>query len=139
MLAAAEKAVDNAIDALFPERPTPALPSSHPHSDLVGKYHHPGYGTLSLRLEIDPDNASKEILVADRENLAFPTQWRFEHVSGDYWVVWRYSYVDTARPNAAYAARIGTAVSGAVDSISLQLPEAVVGKGPLEIVFARHD
>ncbi|OAR02021.1 hypothetical protein LLEC1_01619 [Akanthomyces lecanii] len=138
MLAAAEKAVDNAIDALFPERPTPALPSTHSHGGLVGEYHHPGYGTFQIRLETNPKNQSEDGLVAERDNLAFPTQWRFEHVSGDYWVIWRYSYTDTAKPNAAYAVRIDTAVSGAVESISLQLPETVDGKGPLEIVFVRH-
>lgn len=105
----------------------------------MGSYHHQGYGTLHLRLDTDPKNASKQILVADREKLAFPVQWRFEHVSGDYWVVWRYSYVDTARPSAVYAAHVDTTVSGDVQSISLQVSEGGAGKGPLEIVFARFN
>ncbi|XWW98537.1 hypothetical protein V2A60_006537 [Cordyceps javanica] len=136
-LAEGERAVDTAIDALFPDRPTPALPPPHSHSALVGQYYHPGYGRLDLHLVTDPGNASEKTLVADRRNLAFPVQWRFEHVSGSYWVIWRYSYVNTARPTAAYAARVATAVSGAVEGIHMQLPEETVGKEPLEIVFSK--
>ncbi|OAA70555.1 Beta-lactamase/transpeptidase-like protein [Cordyceps fumosorosea ARSEF 2679] len=142
LLAAGEEAVDNAVDALFPERPTPALPSTHAPAALVGSYHHPGYGTLDLCLDSasgsEDASRGRPVLVADRKNLAFPVQWRFEHVSGDYWVVWRYGLVDTARPNAAYAARVETAVSGAVASIVVQLSEQGLGEGPLEIIFSRQ-
>ncbi|KAM3515116.1 hypothetical protein MY11210_001234 [Beauveria gryllotalpidicola] len=137
-LAAAEKAIDDAIDTLFPHRPSPPLPSSHTHDALVGEYHHAGYGTLNLRLEADPRTAAARILVADRKNLVFPMQWRFEHVSGDYWAIWRYSYADTARPSAAYAARVETAVNGAVKSINMKLAQEVAGRESFEIVFSRQ-
>ncbi|KAM3537892.1 hypothetical protein ARSEF1564_009197, partial [Beauveria bassiana] len=140
-LAASEKAIDDSIDTLFPDRPSPPLPSTHTLNALVGDYHHPGYGTLHLRLDEanNPRNAAAErILVADRKNLAFPVQWRFEHVSGDYWAVWRYGFVDTARPSAAYAARVETAVNGAVKSINMKLAaEEVAGRVPDEIIFSR--
>ncbi|KAK8145949.1 hypothetical protein G3M48_003772 [Beauveria asiatica] len=137
-LAAAEKAIDDAIDTLFPDRPSPPLPSTHTLNALVGEYHHAGYGTLNLRLEANPRNAAERILVADRKNLAFPVQWRFEHVSGDYWAVWRYSYVDTARPSAVYAASVETAVNGAVKSINMKLAEEAAGREPDEIIFSRQ-
>ncbi|KAJ3492594.1 hypothetical protein NLG97_g5283 [Lecanicillium saksenae] len=138
-LEGAEKAIDNMIDILFPDRPTPALPSTHDLDAITGKYSHPGYGTLEVRLETNPENASEKILVADRDNLAFPVQWRFEHVSGDFWAVWRYGYVNTARPSLAYAAHVDTAASGTVKSFTLKMPEVVAGKDQLEIVFSRLD
>ncbi|KAJ6781817.1 hypothetical protein PWT90_06449 [Aphanocladium album] len=136
-LAGAEKAVANMIDILFPDRPTPALPSTHNLDAIAGKYSHPGYGIIEVRQQTNPQNSSEMILVADRDNLAFPVQWRFEHVSGDYWAIWRYGYVDSARPSVAYAAHVETAASGSVKSISLKMPEVVAGKDQHEIVFSR--
>lgn len=122
---------------LFPDRPSPALPATHKLDSVAGWYYHPGYGAIEFRLMTDPKNKAEEILVADRNGMGFPVQWRLEHVSGDNWICWRYGYVNTARPSGAYAAKMVTAVSGGVESFNLKMPEEVPGRAPNWIIFTR--
>lgn len=57
-------------------------------SQLTGTYHHPGYGTITLREEPHPEKSGEKILVADRPEMTWRYKLELHHASGDYWVVY---------------------------------------------------
>jgi hypothetical protein len=79
--------LDGAIDELFPNRPSPPLPPTLSTSQLVGKYHHAGYKTITLEEVPHPDGSDRKILVANRPEMTWNYRMEFHHASGDHWAV----------------------------------------------------
>ncbi|KAF4975797.1 hypothetical protein FZEAL_7457 [Fusarium zealandicum] len=77
----------NAVDIVYHKRPDHPLASPVDIKDLAGKYYDPGYETIELRVEPDPHNVGKEILVADREDTSWKIKSNLQHVSGAYWIM----------------------------------------------------
>ena len=82
----------NPLDRLYPQRPLVPAKSSFTISQLVGKYHHPGYGTVMLREDINTDNDKIPTLVCDRPETTWKYSMAITHVSGDYWITYVKSY-----------------------------------------------
>ncbi|PHH89700.1 hypothetical protein CDD83_5481 [Cordyceps sp. RAO-2017] len=79
---------DNVDQVLFPDRPSPPLPSTFKVEDLVGRYSGPGYGEFTLRQEPHPDKSGEKILVADRDDMTWRYRISMHHASGNYWGVY---------------------------------------------------
>lgn len=78
---------EKGLDITYPNRPDPPIPSPVSIGDLVGTYSHPGYGSVKLRIETDPNNPDKQLLLDDRPYTTWQWQWRLEHVSGTWWIM----------------------------------------------------
>lgn len=82
----------NPLDRLYPERPSISVASSFKISQLVGRYHHPGYGTLVLQEQPNSDNEKIPTLIADRPETTWKYSLLIKHVSGNYWITYVKSY-----------------------------------------------
>lgn len=80
----------NAVDELYPQRPDPLLPRSLPLERYTGTFYHAGYGSVTLQLAPSTiyRSANMTTLVADLPDLSWKLTMNFEHVSGEYWVVY---------------------------------------------------
>ncbi|KAK0617098.1 beta-lactamase/transpeptidase-like protein [Immersiella caudata] len=85
--------LDNAVDLLFPERNSHPLHPSLSLEQYAGRYYHPGYQNLTLELG-EKDENGKATLKADRTDFTWQTSARFEHVTGEYWIM--YSWIARA-------------------------------------------
>lgn len=57
-------------------------------SQIAGTYHDVGYGEFIFEERTHPDDTTKSILVATREEFLATLQYELHHVSGDYWIMW---------------------------------------------------
>jgi hypothetical protein len=73
------------IKQAFPNHPESKIPSSFKYIELVGSYYDPGYGTITFREEIDPENPEERLLVADRPEMTWKYRVRLHHAFADYW------------------------------------------------------
>lgn len=78
----------NAKNILYPNLPETPLPSSVKASQIAGTYQDAGYGEFIFEERPHPDDASKSILVATREEFLIAPRCELHHVSGDYWIMW---------------------------------------------------
>lgn len=79
-------------DRLYPERPSISVQSSFTVSQLVGRYYHPGYGTIVLHEQPNTDREKMPTLAADRQETTWKYSLSMTHVSGDYWATYVKSY-----------------------------------------------
>ncbi|KAJ9151255.1 Penicillin-binding protein 4 [Pleurostoma richardsiae] len=82
--------IKNAVDDLYPQRAKPGLPPALPIEAYVGTYFHPGYLNMTVELADAEARARKPQvqLVAERADFTWPVKCEFEHVSGEYWVMY---------------------------------------------------
>lgn len=100
--------IANAINKYYPHRPNRPSPPALPLDAYKGTYFHPGYLNFTLQLSTDPevqtylsrDNVS---FVAVRTDATWPTVNEFEHVSGEYWMMYQYYKEDPRGPLQEYA------------------------------------
>lgn len=78
----------NAKNILYPNVPETPLPSSVKPSQIAGIYHDAGYGEFIFEERTHPDDITKSILVATREEFLATLRYELHHVSGDYWIMW---------------------------------------------------
>lgn len=110
--------LNNPIDRLYPERPSVPVKSSFTISQLVGRYHHPGYGTVVLQKEPDNDGEMPK-LTADRPETTWKYSMTITHVSGDYWFTYVKSYAPLV--DQVLATRFVGDVSGKVRGMKFTL------------------
>lgn len=85
------KVPETAVDELYPERADPPLPRTLPLAGYLGTYYHAAYQNITLELvEEQPHSAedSKRELRAVREDFVWKMIFEFEHVSGEFWLVY---------------------------------------------------
>lgn len=84
-------AEDTALDELYPKRAVPPLPRALPIDNYLGTYYHPAYQNIELVKNesngTDDDAASRE-LKAVRDDFVWRMTFEFEHVSGEFWLVY---------------------------------------------------
>lgn len=91
--------IANAINKTFPHRPSTPIPAALPLAAYEGTYYHPAYLNFTLELTAD-----KTTFVANRSDATWLTINTFEHVSGEYWMVFQqYAYGDRNGPATEYA------------------------------------
>ncbi|ORY62645.1 putative penicillin-binding protein [Pseudomassariella vexata] len=84
--------IDNAVERLYPDRADPPLPHLLALEAYTGTYFHPAYQNLTINLangsetDIHRHN-TKPRLRAVREDVVWQNTFDFEHVSGEFWVV----------------------------------------------------
>lgn len=79
--------LENAEDILYPNRPKVPIPSPLDHGQIAGKYFDLGYGTLHIVEVASAGQSSRTSLVAKRPDMQIPYDLRFEHTSGNFWIV----------------------------------------------------
>ncbi|RYP50402.1 hypothetical protein DL768_004077 [Monosporascus sp. mg162] len=85
MLAAA----DDAVDRLYPRRADPPLPRALPLGDYAGTYFHAAYRNITIEVMDNSDGIDgKRELKAAREDFVWKMTFEFEHVSGEFWVIY---------------------------------------------------
>ncbi len=85
-------AVDHAVEILYPDhsRSNP-IPPALPSEQYVGTYYHPAYQNMTLELgETKKGTGAQRIasLKADRTGFTWQTVAEFEHVFGEYWIMY---------------------------------------------------
>ncbi len=130
--------VRNAVEILYPKRSKPALGMSLPLESYTGTYYHPGF----LNMTIDMADPSKTKmpnigLTAQRPEFSFASTNEFEHVSGEYWVV--YSYF-TKAPNSELdfgSVYFSLGSDGKVASVGIEWGSRPSGEGEGLILFEK--
>ncbi|KAK7752219.1 hypothetical protein SLS62_005753 [Diatrype stigma] len=82
---------DTALDELYPERADPPLPRALPIDDYLGTYYHPAYQHIRLvrnQSNGTGDDAGRRELKAVRDDFVWKMTFEFEHVSGEFWLVY---------------------------------------------------
>ncbi|KAJ0110014.1 hypothetical protein J7T55_014816 [Diaporthe amygdali] len=84
--------LEHAIDKYYPDRPEHSIPLSLPIEGYTGTYYHPGYLNFTVELA-DPGKTTraKAALTATRPYATWPSFNEFEHVSGEYWMIFMYT------------------------------------------------
>ncbi|CAN8098298.1 unnamed protein product [Discula destructiva] len=88
----------NAINKTYPDRPSKPIARALPLAAYQGTYYHPAYLNFTLNL------TSATTLSAVRSDATWPTFNDFEHVSGEYWMMFqRYQFGDRNGPATSYS------------------------------------
>ncbi|ODA81273.1 hypothetical protein RJ55_04237 [Drechmeria coniospora] len=87
IMAGAQHMLDNALDDIYPDRPETPAPATVAMEALAGTYHDPGYGNMTLQVDVDPDDAAEKILVGSRPDDTWPMEMKMHHISADYWIL----------------------------------------------------
>lgn len=113
------KSYDSAVDDLYPQRADPPLPRSLPLVEYTGTYFHPAYQNVTIGLGEDGVQ-----LRAGRHDFVWSMTFDFEHVSGEYWII----YIDMAKSpnllNGQFAkAEFRTGANGKVTEVAIEFLE----------------
>ncbi|RYP82795.1 hypothetical protein DL770_005505 [Monosporascus sp. CRB-9-2] len=80
---------DGAVDRLYPGRADPPLPRALPLGEYAGTYFHAAYRNISIEVIDNSDGIDgKRELKAAREDFVWKMSFEFEHVSGEFWVIY---------------------------------------------------
>ncbi|KAK8044924.1 beta-lactamase/transpeptidase-like protein [Apiospora rasikravindrae] len=82
---------DSAVDRLYPERTEQPLPPTLPLQKYAGTYYHPAYQNLTVEVDegtpLGSRQSSEPQLKATHPNAVWDNSYEFEHVSGEFWVI----------------------------------------------------
>ncbi|RYO74266.1 hypothetical protein DL766_001197 [Monosporascus sp. MC13-8B] len=112
---------DGAVDRLYPGRADPPLPRALPLGDYAGTYFHAAYRNIAIEVMDNSDGIDgKRKLKAAREHFVWTMAFEFEHVSGEFWVI----YVEP-RGSGAIVTLFGKAefkigITGKVESLKAE-------------------
>ena len=113
---------NNAPDVLFPNRVDPPIPPSLPFEKYAGTYYHPGYKYMKLQLGHRPGGRRPNAqFFAERLECTWQRVCDFEHVSGEFWVMYMSVVAGTAedkKDTAAVQFRVG--VNGEVSALGIE-------------------
>lgn len=117
----------NAINKTYPDRPSTPIPPALPLHAYEGTYYHPAYQNFTL--SIADATSSENKLVAYRPEATWPSINDFEHVTGEYWMMFHQYDVgernDAMREYAPVQFRIGA--NGKVAAMGITWLEVSVG------------
>lgn len=89
--------IANAINKTYPDRPSKPIPPALPLHAYAGTYYHAAYQTFTLTMASDT-------LMANRSNATWQTINEFEHVSGEFWMMFQqYGFGERNGPLLEYA------------------------------------
>ena len=115
-------------ERLYPRVPTKPLPSSLPLEAYSGLYNHPGYQNLTLKLAKPSDNLpladpTSKILHADALDRTWASVLDFEHVSGEYFLMYTSSpkMDGTTSLEGAVKAEFRLGASGRVEALGIAM------------------
>ncbi|OAA37616.1 Beta-lactamase/transpeptidase-like protein [Metarhizium rileyi] len=125
----------HAVDHLFPDRPSPSLPQTQNTSLLAGTYFDPGYGTIQLEAQADPEDAASTVLVGYRGGMMIDFDLLLRRVSGDYWVLYLTSAEVPLEMGDALAAKFEFGSDGAPCALEIVWDKAVPGLREVRVRF----
>lgn len=113
--------LDKAITKYYPNRPVPAISPSLPVEAYTGTYFHPGYLSFTLELATPGSTTrSKAALTAARKDVTWPTVNEFEHVTGEYWMMFQYMLDNPGGPMKEYApAQFRIGANGVAEALGI--------------------
>jgi hypothetical protein len=78
-----------AMDKYYPNRADPPLARILPLNKYLGTYHHPAYQNITLTLTEESGDGThpKRELRSAQTDFVWKVIYEFEHVSGEYWLV----------------------------------------------------
>lgn len=113
--------LDQAIAKYYPDRPLPAISTSLPIEAYTGTYFHPGY--LNFTLELAKPGSTKRpeaTLTATRLDATWPTVNEFEHVTGEYWMMFEFMFENPGGPMKEYApAQFRVGANGVAEALGI--------------------
>ncbi|KAI0129484.1 beta-lactamase/transpeptidase-like protein [Xylariales sp. AK1849] len=110
---------DNGVERLYPNRPDPPLPPARRIRDYTGTYYHPAYHNVTIELGL-----ARNDLRAIREDFVWQMTFDFQHVSGEFWIIWIDMKNSPNLLNGQLArAEFRTGVSGKVDELLIEFME----------------
>lgn len=117
-----EAKLERAIDKYYPDRPEHSIPPALPLEAYAGTYFHPGY--LNFTLEpVGPGHETKRAraaLTAERPDATWPSHNEFEHVSGEYWMIFMYTLQQPRGVIGEYApAQFRVGAGGRADALGV--------------------
>lgn len=98
----------------------------------AGTYYHPAYQYINLRVAESSHSNSKSTikLVADRPDVTWKLSMEFEHVSGEYWVVYlRFAHSKNGIMDEVSPAQFKIGADGSVEALGVtwgSTPDAMV-------------
>lgn len=134
-----ETGVKEAVETLYPDRPKPALPMHLPIEEYAGTYYHPGYQNITLEVvdSSTPTQRPSIRLKATRADQVLASSYEFEHVSGEYWVVYYY-LIQTPHGSIEFGpVEFHIGPNGKVVSMGLELGSKPKGQGEGWILFKK--
>lgn len=113
--------LNRAIDKYYPDRPSPAMSTTLPIDAYTGTYFHPGYLNFTLELATPGSTTRpKAALAATRRDATWPTVNEFEHVTGEYWMMFQYMLDNPGGPMKEYApAQFRIGVNGVAEALGI--------------------
>lgn len=113
--------VDGAVDRYYADRPTQGIPPSRPIEAYAGTYYDPGYGNFTLELaDTKAGGRLNAKLVAKREDMTWQTLNEFEHVSGEFWMMYQSMlYVASSAFLQFAPAQFRTGSDGTVEALGI--------------------
>ena len=120
---------------LYPNAPTPKLPLTLPLENYEGLYSHPAYNLLNLTLakpsaRLPLSDCPKLVLHADARYKTFPVLFDFEHVSGEFFLLYTsqsFTEEDFV-PSGVTSAEFRLNESGEVSEVGIALEPEMKGE-----------
>ncbi|TQV97699.1 hypothetical protein V2A60_006568 [Cordyceps javanica] len=129
---------EEAIEALFPDRPeTPQL-GSFDAGQLVGHYKNEGWGDVTFTVADNYEGSNKTVLVGPRPDTSFRHTFILEHITGDYWLVLASMLGNSRYTNAYFTAKFVAGVDGNPSAMDLDT-QGVSKAGDGIIQFTKID
>ncbi|MCJ1252005.1 hypothetical protein MMC30_009243 [Trapelia coarctata] len=123
-----EEKASNPRDALYPSAPSPGVPKSLSLEAYAGKYYHPGFQYLTFSIVDHTDKATKEsskVLFAGAKDRCWPTTFRMEHVSSDYFIAWIGSFHKDMPVRAEFRIGVDRKVAELGIAMEVNLPDKI--------------
>ncbi|KUI69533.1 Penicillin-binding protein 4 [Cytospora mali] len=128
--------LDKAISKYYPNRPVPPQPPSLPIEAYTGTYFHPGYLNFTLTLaKPGSTTRSKATLEASRTDATWQSGNEFEHVTGEYWMMFFYMVQSTKGldPRKEYApAQFRIGADGRAEALGITWLSTLDGQDTVE-------
>lgn len=126
------------METLFPNRPSPPLPSPLPAADLAGAYRDAGYGTLVFAAAPHPTSEGETMLQAERLEGFIRMRVRLVHATGLHWLVYMKS-VDEDEESLSVTLRAEFRVSGdgRAEALEVDFTNEMLGVMDGKVLFER--
>ena len=125
------KAPDAALDELYPKRADPPLPRALPLSSYAGTYRHEAYRDITIEQVKQPGGggggggsgdgkAGGRVLRAVRDDAVWKMTFEFEHVSGEFWLVYSVPRVSNGLMTQLARAEFRVGPTGRAEAVEVE-------------------